>query len=270
MEPCWHSYRPESAGNGVLRLSDLKILGGTMPPDTPRGSRLRRSQIFPVPLEVVPTSVSPQVGHSVLCITRTCIAYHSNIKTFGPIYWGTHPSRGSQIHYKAVVVFHNKKKQQDKFYPDDNVLHVSPLWTTGSWKFAVDCLTITKTTIQSRYNFSRYNFLIPEQGNQFFINCIVRMSLEKKHIFRLCKKAVLPPLQRAHGQQEIGQKFPPFSNDAVSYAFACNTSARKNKRRLILHGSLQFSIWNSSPAIIFDHNVETQVWQPSCGQMKWV
>ena len=31
-EPFWHSFRPESAGNGILRLSDLKIFWGGMPP----------------------------------------------------------------------------------------------------------------------------------------------------------------------------------------------------------------------------------------------
>ena len=46
---------PDSAGNGVLRLSDLKIFWGGgrgMPPDPPRGSRLWRSQKFLVPLKV--------------------------------------------------------------------------------------------------------------------------------------------------------------------------------------------------------------------------
>ena len=30
-EPFWHSYRPESAGKSVSRLSDLKIFWGSMP-----------------------------------------------------------------------------------------------------------------------------------------------------------------------------------------------------------------------------------------------
>ena len=45
-EHFWYSYRPDSAGNGVLRLSDLKIFwvggGGCgwvgIPPDPPKGS----------------------------------------------------------------------------------------------------------------------------------------------------------------------------------------------------------------------------------------
>ena len=96
-EPFWHSYRPESAGNSVSRLLDLKIFWESMPPDPHICSRLRRSRIFPVPSQVVPTSVSPQVGHSALCIIgnlhNVCIVYHSNIKIFGPGYWGTHPPR---------------------------------------------------------------------------------------------------------------------------------------------------------------------------------
>ena len=61
-------------------FKDLKIFSGSMPPDPPRSSRLRRSQMFPVLLKVARFQFnSPYVGHSALCIFGSCIAYSSNI-----------------------------------------------------------------------------------------------------------------------------------------------------------------------------------------------
>ena len=51
-EPFWNSYLPESAGKCVLRLFKFENFLGGHAPTPSRYSRLRRSQKFPVPLEV--------------------------------------------------------------------------------------------------------------------------------------------------------------------------------------------------------------------------
>ena len=54
------------------------FLGGGMPPDPPRDSCLRRSQVFSVAFFLHDFNY-PVVRHSALCIFGTCLAYHSNI-----------------------------------------------------------------------------------------------------------------------------------------------------------------------------------------------
>ena len=62
----------------AFRFENFLGGGGGMPPDPPRGSCLRRSQVFSVAFFLHDFNYSV-VRHSALCIFGTCLAYHSNI-----------------------------------------------------------------------------------------------------------------------------------------------------------------------------------------------